>query len=195
MAFAKFGVRGDDRRGAGAHPAALRRRADAARRARLAELGVETHARRAGAGLCARATLRSRTARRRGRAPRRRQGSRHRRPAAAHARLGARGARARHGRPVRPHRRTMPTSMRDVWAIGDVTGEPMLAHRAMAQGEMVAEIIAGPEARLRQARDPRRSASPIPEIVSVGLSPDAARETRGEIAGRPVSVRAPTAAR
>ncbi len=35
------------------------------------------------------------------------------------------------------------TSMRDVWAIGDVTGEPMLAHRAMAQGAMVAEIIAG----------------------------------------------------
>jgi dihydrolipoamide dehydrogenase len=27
------------------------------------------------------------------------------------------------------------TSMRNVWAIGDVTGEPMLAHRAMAQGE------------------------------------------------------------
>ncbi|HBO3178483.1 TPA: FAD-dependent oxidoreductase [Pseudomonas aeruginosa] len=26
------------------------------------------------------------------------------------------------------------TSMRNVWAIGDLTGEPMLAHRAMAQG-------------------------------------------------------------
>ena len=35
------------------------------------------------------------------------------------------------------------TSMRNVWAIGDLTGEPMLAHRAMAQGEMVAEIISG----------------------------------------------------
>ena len=35
------------------------------------------------------------------------------------------------------------TSMRGVYAIGDVTGEPMLAHRAMAQGEMVAEIVAG----------------------------------------------------
>ena len=30
------------------------------------------------------------------------------------------------------------TSMRGVWAIGDLTGEPMLAHRAMAQGELVA---------------------------------------------------------
>jgi dihydrolipoamide dehydrogenase len=30
------------------------------------------------------------------------------------------------------------TSMRNVWAVGDVTGEPMLAHRAMAQGVVVA---------------------------------------------------------
>jgi dihydrolipoamide dehydrogenase len=35
------------------------------------------------------------------------------------------------------------TSMRGVYAIGDVTGEPMLAHRAMAQGAMVAEIVVG----------------------------------------------------
>jgi dihydrolipoamide dehydrogenase len=41
------------------------------------------------------------------------------------------------------------TSMRNVWAIGDLTGEPMLAHRAMAQGEMVAEIIAGTSAASR----------------------------------------------
>ena len=47
------------------------------------------------------------------------------------------------------------TSMRNVWAIGDVAGEPMLAHRAMAQGEMVAEIIAGHKQALRPGRDPR----------------------------------------
>ena len=67
------------------------------------------------------------------------------------------------------------TSMRGVYAIGDVTGEPMLAHRAMAQGEMVANIVAG------QPRVWDRRAMPAvcftdPEIVSVGLSPDAARE-------------------
>jgi dihydrolipoamide dehydrogenase len=53
------------------------------------------------------------------------------------------------------------TSMRGIYAIGDVTGEPMLAHRAMAQGEMVAEIAAG----LPRAWDKRcipASASPIP---------------------------------
>src|SRR5271166_1251092 len=72
------------------------------------------------------------------------------------------------------------TSMRNVWAIGDVTGEPMLAHRAMAQGEMVAEIIAGE----KRAFD-RVAIAAIcftdPEIVSVGLSPDAARAAHGEI--------------
>jgi dihydrolipoyl dehydrogenase len=30
-----------------------------------------------------------------------------------------------------------------IWAVGDVTGEPMLAHRAMRQGKVVAEAIAG----------------------------------------------------
>ena len=47
------------------------------------------------------------------------------------------------------------TSMRNVWAIGDVTGEPMLAHRAMAQGEMVAEIIAGEKRAFDQRRHSR----------------------------------------
>jgi dihydrolipoamide dehydrogenase len=66
------------------------------------------------------------------------------------------------------------TSMRGVFAIGDVTGEPMLAHRAMAQGEMVAEIIAG------QNRAWDRTCIPAvcftdPEIVSAGVSPDEAK--------------------
>src|SRR5690606_22633472 len=46
------------------------------------------------------------------------------------------------------------TSMRNVWAIGDLTGEPMLAHRAMAQGEMVAEVIAGRHRRFNPASNP-----------------------------------------
>ena len=46
--------------------------------------------------------------------------------------------------------------MSGVFAIGDVTGEPMLAHRAMAQGEMVAEIIAGHNRSWGQGLHPRR---------------------------------------
>lgn len=64
------------------------------------------------------------------------------------------------------------TSTTNVWAIGDLVGEPMLAHKASAQGEMVAEIIAGRRRRF----DPRGIAAVCftePEIVSVGIGPDA----------------------
>ena len=72
------------------------------------------------------------------------------------------------------------TSMRNVWAIGDLTGEPMLAHRAMAQGEMVAEIIAGKKRAFDHIATPAICFTD-PEIVSVGLSPDAAKAVHGEI--------------
>jgi dihydrolipoamide dehydrogenase len=72
------------------------------------------------------------------------------------------------------------TSMRNVWAIGDVTGEPMLAHRAMAQGEMVAEIIAGAKRAFDRVAIPAICFTD-PEIVAVGLSPDAAKAAHGEI--------------
>lgn len=65
------------------------------------------------------------------------------------------------------------TSMRGVYAIGDVTGEPLLAHRAMAQGEMVAEILAG-ETRRWDERTVPAVCFTDPEIVTVGLSPDEA---------------------
>ncbi|MEP3295873.1 MAG: dihydrolipoyl dehydrogenase [Pseudoruegeria sp.] len=66
------------------------------------------------------------------------------------------------------------TSMAGVFAIGDVTGEPMLAHRAMAQGEMVAEIIAGHNRHWDKACIPAVCFTD-PEIVSCGLSPDEAK--------------------
>lgn len=72
------------------------------------------------------------------------------------------------------------SSMRGIYAIGDVTGEPMLAHRAMAQGEMVAEIIAGK----RRAWDKRCIPAICftdPEIVSAGMSIDEARADGREL--------------
>ncbi|MCD2519124.1 dihydrolipoyl dehydrogenase [Massilia sp. G4R7] len=62
------------------------------------------------------------------------------------------------------------TSMRNVWAIGDLTGEPMLAHRAMAQGEMVAEIVSGKKRHFAPAAIPAVCFTD-PEIVVVGMSP------------------------
>jgi hypothetical protein len=62
------------------------------------------------------------------------------------------------------------TSMRNVWAIGDLSGEPMLAHRAMAQGEMVADIIAGKRRRFEPAVIAAVCFTD-PEVVAAGLSP------------------------
>jgi dihydrolipoamide dehydrogenase len=69
------------------------------------------------------------------------------------------------------------TSMRNVWAIGDITGEPMLAHRAMAQGEMVAEIIAGKRRHFMPAAIPAVCFTD-PEVVVVGLTPQEAASQR-----------------
>jgi dihydrolipoamide dehydrogenase len=66
------------------------------------------------------------------------------------------------------------TSMRGIYAIGDVTGEPMLAHRASAQGLMVAELIAGEKRAWDRVAVPAVCFTD-PEIVSVGLSPDDAK--------------------
>ena len=72
------------------------------------------------------------------------------------------------------------TSMRGVYAIGDVTGEPMLAHRAMAQGEMVAEIVAGEKRAWDKVCIPAICFTD-PEIVTVGLSLEEARASGTEI--------------
>ncbi|MEM1162844.1 MAG: dihydrolipoyl dehydrogenase [Pseudomonadota bacterium] len=62
------------------------------------------------------------------------------------------------------------TSMRGVYAVGDVTGDPMLAHRAMAQGVVVAEHLAG----MPSVWDKRAMPAVCftdPEVVSVGDMP------------------------
>lgn len=62
------------------------------------------------------------------------------------------------------------TSTTNVWAIGDLVGDPMLAHKASAQGEMVAEIIAGKRRAFRPVCIPAVCFTE-PEIVSVSASP------------------------
>ena len=63
------------------------------------------------------------------------------------------------------------TAMKDVYAIGDLVGEPMLAHKASAQGEMVAEILAGHKRSFNPNAIPAVCFTD-PEIISVGLTPD-----------------------
>ena len=62
-----------------------------------------------------------------------------------------------------------------VFAVGDVAGEPMLAHKAMYEGEVAADAIAGEPASLDAAAVPA-AVFTDPEIASVGLTSDEAKE-------------------
>ncbi len=69
----------------------------------------------------------------------------------------------------------LQTNVSGIYAIGDLTGAPYLAHRAMAQGEVVAEVIAGK----RAAADFRAMPAAVftdPEIATVGISEREAKE-------------------
>ena len=59
------------------------------------------------------------------------------------------------------------TNLENIYAIGDVTGDPMLAHRASAQGEMVAEIIAGQQPHIDHNLIPNVIYT-WPEVAAVG---------------------------
>ncbi|MFB6073602.1 MAG: dihydrolipoyl dehydrogenase [Haloarculaceae archaeon] len=67
------------------------------------------------------------------------------------------------------------TTAEGVYAVGDVTGEPMLAHAAMAEGEVAAEVIAGEPAALDQVAVPA-AVFTDPEVATVGLTEAEARE-------------------
>ena len=67
------------------------------------------------------------------------------------------------------------TSLPGVYAIGDLVGGMMLAHKASAEAEVAVEHILGRQKRLRQEQIPR-CVWGLAEIGAVGLSEEAARE-------------------
>jgi dihydrolipoamide dehydrogenase len=69
-----------------------------------------------------------------------------------------------------------------IYAVGDVTGEPLLAHRAMRQGKVAAEVIAGRPAAFDNVAVPAVVFTD-PEIAWCGLTEAEAAKT-----GRPVQV-------
>jgi dihydrolipoamide dehydrogenase len=69
-----------------------------------------------------------------------------------------------------------------VWAVGDASGEPMLAHRAMRQGKVVAEAIAGRPAAFDNVVVPAVVFTD-PEVAWCGLT-----EREAEAAGRAVKI-------
>jgi dihydrolipoamide dehydrogenase len=72
------------------------------------------------------------------------------------------------------------TNIPSIYAIGDVSAPPLLAHKAMKEGEVVAEVIAGHKA----AKDWVSIAAATftdPEIASVGLTEAQAKEKGIEV--------------
>lgn len=67
----------------------------------------------------------------------------------------------------------LASSDKNIYAIGDVSEGPMLAHKASAQGKFVAEIIAGKKVKYEQLIVPSVIFTD-PEIATVGMSEDEA---------------------
>ncbi|MFV8752003.1 dihydrolipoyl dehydrogenase [Nannocystaceae bacterium ST9] len=67
------------------------------------------------------------------------------------------------------------TNVAGVYAVGDVCGQPMLAHKSSHEGEVVAEVIAG-HARVNDARTIPNVVFTEPEIASAGLGEEEAKQ-------------------
>jgi dihydrolipoamide dehydrogenase len=73
------------------------------------------------------------------------------------------------------------TKVANIFAIGDVTGQPLLAHRAMKQGVIAAEVIGGDASA---AFDPMAIPNCVytdPEVATVGLSEEEAKAQGYEV--------------
>jgi dihydrolipoamide dehydrogenase len=81
----------------------------------------------------------------------------------------------------------MRTSAEGVYAIGDVTGPPMLAHVASAQGILAVETIAGLSPKPHSPDSMPRCVYCQPQVASVGLSEEKAAEWAGR-EGRKIKV-------
>ena len=76
--------------------------------------------------------------------------------------------------------RRQRTNVPGIYAIGDVAGQPMLAHKASKEAEVVAEVIAGHKAEM----DVRAIPAVIftdPEIATAGITADEAKKRGREV--------------
>lgn len=71
---------------------------------------------------------------------------------------------------------TGQTNVEGVYAIGDVAGPPMLAHKAMHEGVAVVEHLAGLEAHVVDASYIPSCVYCLPQVASIGMTEQAARE-------------------
>jgi dihydrolipoamide dehydrogenase len=64
----------------------------------------------------------------------------------------------------------MRTNVPHIFAIGDIVGEPMLAHKATHEGKLAAEVIAGKDHHAWEAKTIPSVAYTDPEVAWMGLS-------------------------
>ncbi|MCO4769049.1 MAG: dihydrolipoyl dehydrogenase [Deltaproteobacteria bacterium] len=72
------------------------------------------------------------------------------------------------------------TAVPNIFAVGDVTGDPMLAHRATMQGEIVGEVLAGKDVACDYKTVPAVVFTD-PEIATAGLMENEAKEAGFDI--------------
>jgi dihydrolipoamide dehydrogenase len=77
---------------------------------------------------------------------------------------------------------TMETSVKGVYAIGDMAGVPLLAHKAMAEGVVAAEAIAGKSPRPVDYGNVPSCTYCRPQVASIGLTEAKAKEGGREVA-------------
>ncbi|WP_085810290.1 dihydrolipoyl dehydrogenase [Sphingomonas sp. TZW2008] len=73
------------------------------------------------------------------------------------------------------------TNVEGVWAIGDITAPPWLAHKAMHEGVIAAEAIAGGHPHAMDPRNIPGCTYCRPQIASVGLTEAKAKEAGYEV--------------
>jgi len=76
---------------------------------------------------------------------------------------------------------TMETSVRGIYAIGDMAGNQLLAHKAMAEGVVAAEAIAGRAPRPVDYGNVPSCTYCRPQVASIGLSEAGARASGREV--------------
>jgi dihydrolipoamide dehydrogenase len=75
----------------------------------------------------------------------------------------------------------METSVKGVYAIGDMAGPPLLAHKAMAEGVVAAEAIAGRDPRPVDYGNIPSCTYCRPQVASIGVTEASARENGREV--------------
>ena len=73
------------------------------------------------------------------------------------------------------------TNIPNIYAVGDITGPPLLAHKAMKEGVIAAEVIAG----LPSAYDPLAMPNCVytdPQVATVGMSEEQAKAAGYDVA-------------